>query len=298
MAGFRLPSIPAELEWRLDPVEWALEGAGGLSIRAGRKTDLFTDPKDGAKSDAAPAALFTPPDRAFMLSARVRVGFASTYDAGVLHVRAGEDRWAKLCFEYSPQGEPMVVSVVNHGVSDDCNSVVIGRGHGIPPRLPERDRHGVPLLAGRGAVELCPLFLHRVPRRPPCRLFQPVADRGGMPGGVHRDQLPGGIPRRPPKRRIGSARRRPRGRAGRPKDARGGPAARRRLQARLTSTITACMIGAAPGAVPSVAVSTFADPAVSTPAASSSTHAPSVRETTPATRSLERCTATRTSPRH
>jgi regulation of enolase protein 1 (concanavalin A-like superfamily) len=126
MAGFRLPSIPAELVWRLDPVEWALEGAGGLSIRAGRKTDLFTDPKDGAKSDAAPAALFTPPDRTFMLSARVRVGFTSTYDAGVLHVRAGEDRWAKLCFEYSPQGEPMVVSVVNHGVSDDCNSVVIG----------------------------------------------------------------------------------------------------------------------------------------------------------------------------
>lgn len=126
MAGFRLPSVPADLEWRLDPVEWALEGAGGLAIRAGRKTDLFTDPKDGAKSDAAPAALFTPPDRAFTLSARVRVGFVSTYDAGVLHVRAGEDRWAKLCFEHSPQGEPMVVSVVNHGVSDDCNSVVIG----------------------------------------------------------------------------------------------------------------------------------------------------------------------------
>jgi uncharacterized protein len=126
MAGFRLPAIPGELTWRLDPVEWAVEEGGGLSIRAGEKTDLFTDPKDGAKSDAAPAALFVPPDRACTLSARVRVGFAATYDAGVLHVRAGEDRWAKLCFEYSPQGEPMVVSVVNHGVSDDCNSVVVG----------------------------------------------------------------------------------------------------------------------------------------------------------------------------
>src|SRR5437764_9627418 len=37
-----------------------------------------------------------------------------------------DDRtWAKLCFEYSPQGEPMVVSVVTRGVSDDCNSVVV-----------------------------------------------------------------------------------------------------------------------------------------------------------------------------
>ena len=125
MAAFRLSSVPAELEWRRDPVQWAAEDGGGLSISAGEKTDLFTDPKDGAKTDAAPAALFTPPDALFTLSARVRVEFKSTYDAGVLHVRTTEDAWAKLCFEYSPQGEPMVVSVVNHGVSDDCNSVLV-----------------------------------------------------------------------------------------------------------------------------------------------------------------------------
>lgn len=123
--SFRLPGVPADLVWRLQPVAWAVENGGGLSITAGEKTDLFTDPKDGAKSDAAPAALFTPPDRAFTLSARVSVGFASTFDAGVFHVRAAEDRWAKLCFEYSPQGEPMVVSVVTQGLSDDCNSVVV-----------------------------------------------------------------------------------------------------------------------------------------------------------------------------
>ena len=125
MSVFRLPAIPAELDWRLDPVEWAAEKDGGLVIRAGAKSDLFVDPKDGARQDAAPAALFVPPDRTFMLSARVTVGFASTYDAGVLHVRVADDRWAKLCFEYSPQGEPMIVSVVNRGVSDDCNSVVV-----------------------------------------------------------------------------------------------------------------------------------------------------------------------------
>jgi regulation of enolase protein 1 (concanavalin A-like superfamily) len=125
MAAFRLPAVPALLEWRLEPVEWAVEEGGGLSIRSGEKTDLFFDPRGGVKSDAAPAALFTPPDRSFTLSALVSAGFASTYDAGVLHVRAADDRWAKLCFEYSPQGERMVVSVVTRGLSDDCNSVVI-----------------------------------------------------------------------------------------------------------------------------------------------------------------------------
>jgi regulation of enolase protein 1 (concanavalin A-like superfamily) len=125
MENFHLAGVPAELQWRLDPVEWTVEKDGGLAIRAGAKTDLFTDPKDGARQDAAPAALFVPPDRDFMLSARVTVGFASTYDAGVLHVRLPDERWAKLCFEYSPQGEPMIVSVVNRGVSDDCNSVVV-----------------------------------------------------------------------------------------------------------------------------------------------------------------------------
>ena len=126
MKSFRVPAVPAELAWRLDPLEWSEEKGGGLSIRAGEKTDLFFDPKDGARSDAAPAALFSPPDGSFMLSARVRVDFASTYDAGTLHVRAADDRWAKLCFEYSPAREPMVVSVVTHGVSDDCNSVTLG----------------------------------------------------------------------------------------------------------------------------------------------------------------------------
>jgi len=123
--SFRLPAVPAELEWRLQPAAWAVEPGGGLSIRAGEMTDLFFDPNGRTKNDAAPAALFAPPDRAFTLSSLVRVEFSSTYDAGVLHVRAAEDRWAKLCFEYSPQGEPMVVSVVTHGLSDDCNSIIV-----------------------------------------------------------------------------------------------------------------------------------------------------------------------------
>jgi uncharacterized protein len=64
----------------------------------------------------------------FQLSARVRVDFAATFDAGVLLVWLHERAWAKLCLEYSPEHEPMVVSVVTRDVSDDCNSFVVPGG--------------------------------------------------------------------------------------------------------------------------------------------------------------------------
>lgn len=37
-------------------------------------------------------------------------------------VHTGEISWAKLCYEFSPQGQGSVVSVVTRGTSDDCNS--------------------------------------------------------------------------------------------------------------------------------------------------------------------------------
>lgn len=53
------------------------------------------------------------------------VSFGVTYDAGVLLLFLDEARWAKLCFERSPQGLPTVVSVVTRGSSDDCNGPAI-----------------------------------------------------------------------------------------------------------------------------------------------------------------------------
>ena len=58
----------------------------------------------------------------FQLSARVRVRFAGTFDAGVLFLRHDRETWAKLCFEFSPRGQGMIVSVVNNRVSDDANA--------------------------------------------------------------------------------------------------------------------------------------------------------------------------------
>lgn len=125
MPTFTMPSIPAELEWKTEPLGWSAAPAGSLEIVAGELTDTFTDPAGDVAQDNAPVALFTPPDASFLLSAKVAVDFASDFDAGVLQVRVGEGLWGKLCFEYSPQGEPMVVSVVTRGASDDCNHVIV-----------------------------------------------------------------------------------------------------------------------------------------------------------------------------
>lgn len=117
-----LPGLPGVPHSTLDGV-WRLEG-GGLHGSALPKTDLFLDPiGDARKVDAA--MLLFQPDAEFTLGACVEVGFQGTFDAGVLVLYQDESNWAKLCFEFSPQRQPMVVSVVTCGASDDCNSVVI-----------------------------------------------------------------------------------------------------------------------------------------------------------------------------
>ena len=120
-----LPNIPGEFQWHIPPVEWSIDPAKGLAILAGARTDWFNNPAGDPPKDSAPCALFTPPDNNFLLSAKVSVAFGSTFDAGTIQIRDKDDLWAKLCFEYSPQGHPMIVSVVTRGVSDDCNSVEI-----------------------------------------------------------------------------------------------------------------------------------------------------------------------------
>lgn len=125
MTPFHLAALPAELLWIHPPVAWTVESENQVSIEAGADTDLFIDPAGGLRKDDAPAALFATSAQEFTLSAHVQVAFAATFDAGTLQVRVSDDVWAKLCFEYSPQQQPMVVSVVTRGLSDDCNSTPI-----------------------------------------------------------------------------------------------------------------------------------------------------------------------------
>jgi len=124
--SFTLSSIPAIITWKNQPAESTSDAEQQISIATGADTDWFIDPAGKQAKNNAPIALFLPSDHAFTLKARVTVEFAATYDAGTLFIYADDTLWAKLCFEYSPQQQPMIVSVVTHGVSDDCNSVVVG----------------------------------------------------------------------------------------------------------------------------------------------------------------------------
>jgi regulation of enolase protein 1 (concanavalin A-like superfamily) len=141
MTDFHLAAIPAGLSWRHTPVAWNMDNVDTeeqLTIQAGAATDWFSDPAGAPRKDDAPSALFVSTEREFTLSARVQVAFASTFDAGALLACMSDDVWAKLCFEYSPQRQPMVVSVVTRGVSDDCNSAPLA-GESVFLRITRRE---------------------------------------------------------------------------------------------------------------------------------------------------------------
>jgi len=122
-----IPSLPKPLTWGEDPVSWSYED-GKLKLEAGPTTDLFVDPGNAYQTVNAPR-LITTIDGDFQLSAKVSVGFSASYDAGTLLLWVNGSTWAKLCFEYSPHGQPMIVSVVTQGTSDDANGFTVeGRG--------------------------------------------------------------------------------------------------------------------------------------------------------------------------
>jgi regulation of enolase protein 1 (concanavalin A-like superfamily) len=124
MEGVSLPTIPHTLSWDNPPAAWKHVNKR-LSIGAGPQTDLFRDPQGKVVMTNSPRLLFEPDSGDFVFSARVEVDFNSDFDAGVLVIYGDEQSWAKLCFEFSPQQQPMIVSVVTRGLSDDCNSVPI-----------------------------------------------------------------------------------------------------------------------------------------------------------------------------
>nr|WP_233201664.1 DUF1349 domain-containing protein [Cryobacterium sp. Y11] len=116
----------------LPPLEWAGEAGSVeapahdvLLLAAAAGTDWTNDALGGPQQQAAPLLGFVPTED-FSLSARTRVRTErTTFDAAVLAIWGDHDHWAKLCFEYSPQGQAMVVSVVTNEYSDDCNSMLV-----------------------------------------------------------------------------------------------------------------------------------------------------------------------------
>jgi regulation of enolase protein 1 (concanavalin A-like superfamily) len=117
-----IAGLPGALSWQNTPRSWNIDSKNVLTISSGQKSDWFVDPFDGTVANTAPILLFTPgPD--YVLSARVTVKFATKWDAGALMLMGDDHHWAKLSFEYSPDGKPTLVTVVTRGLSDDCNSV-------------------------------------------------------------------------------------------------------------------------------------------------------------------------------
>ncbi len=119
-----VPGMPMPLRWLRPPLGWQASETR-LTIEAAGGTDWFADPGDPEHVLTNAPALLAPTSGDFVLSARVSAAFAATFDAGVLMLHVHDRRWAKLCFEYSPQREPMIVSVVTNASSDDANAFVV-----------------------------------------------------------------------------------------------------------------------------------------------------------------------------
>jgi uncharacterized protein len=122
------------------PCEFAVDEAGTLTLSGEAHSDLFIDPAGSGSGSDAGYLLGVPPPGDFTLSAQITVPFKSSFDAGVLLVHAAPDRFAKACFELSPQRTPMAVSVVTRGVSDDANGRVIETGNTLWLRVTRTGR--------------------------------------------------------------------------------------------------------------------------------------------------------------
>ncbi|QBI56656.1 DUF1349 domain-containing protein [Streptomonospora litoralis] len=129
-----IPAFPVSMHWTNPPEFYEVDGYDTLVLRAAGGTDLFTDPDGSARFDNAPA-LVGGLNGDFSVSALVDTDLAATFDAGVLLLYSAPDTWAKFCLEASPQGRPTIVSVVNRGVSDDCNSFAVDPAGGVRLRI-------------------------------------------------------------------------------------------------------------------------------------------------------------------
>ena len=130
-SDFNLRGLPA-MRWLNDMQGDAVASGDELRKTTGRETDWFNPPPgEGMPAGLAnaPALVFdAPAGKDWQLSAQVNVAHQFLFDAATLFVHQGKDDWCKLCYEYSPERRPTVVSVVTRGVSDDANGQIVEGG--------------------------------------------------------------------------------------------------------------------------------------------------------------------------
>jgi hypothetical protein len=96
-----------------------------IAIYAPARTDYFNNPvpENGKfmKPQGNAPFFYEEIEGDFVLKAKARPNFESTYDAASLMVIQDENTWLKAAFEKSDFGTVAVVSVVTNLVSDDAN---------------------------------------------------------------------------------------------------------------------------------------------------------------------------------
>ena len=123
--SLRFEAVPFALQW-LRPPTACSAGPARLVVGAPPETDWFIDPISAHRIHTAPVLVGLPPAGNFTWEAQVTVDGDAMFDAAGLFVYDDDDHWAKLAVEMTGAG-PTIVSVVTNTVSDDCNSIVLGR---------------------------------------------------------------------------------------------------------------------------------------------------------------------------
>jgi regulation of enolase protein 1 (concanavalin A-like superfamily) len=118
-----LPAIPHPLFWENKPKSFSIRG-NQITIEAGEKTDMFSDPNATYNTDNVPKLLFSA-DSSFVLSCAIEHGFVNKWDGGAIVLKSDSLDWIKFCFEKDYTGARRVVSVVTRNISDDCNSIAM-----------------------------------------------------------------------------------------------------------------------------------------------------------------------------
>ncbi|OIR01144.1 hypothetical protein GALL_167770 [mine drainage metagenome] len=119
-----ISSIPYPMHFENTAKEFKVLGENKIEIVAPAYTDLFIVQDGSYKTNKSPRLLFKP-KADFILTAKIKPGFKSKWDAGVLMIFNDSTHFVKFCFENDFKMQPRVVSVVCNEVADDCNSMPI-----------------------------------------------------------------------------------------------------------------------------------------------------------------------------
>ncbi len=114
-------SLPSALELVNVPTALGVGDDGSILMGAAGHTNLFNSPNGVGMYTGAPMLLL-PVDGDFTLAARIDAKLVNVYDVAALVMYVDGRNWTKLCYEFSAERQPTVVSVVTRGISDDCNS--------------------------------------------------------------------------------------------------------------------------------------------------------------------------------